>query len=220
MQEPGFVTSSRTVYDRSAQHYVDNVGTAIDPQFEAPLDRAVLDAFAEHVRANGTGPVLDIGCGPGRVAAHLAARGVNVGGIDIAPAMIAAARAAHPLLQFDVGEIAALPADDGSMLAAVYWYSIITTPLSELPRAWRELHRVLAPDGHALIAFQAGDNEHVERENAYGSGADLTLYRHNVSDVQQTLTSNGFSIHAEIVRQPELAHETTPQALLFVRRET
>ena len=29
-----------------------------------PLDRAVLDAFAEYVRDGGDLPVADIGCGP------------------------------------------------------------------------------------------------------------------------------------------------------------
>jgi len=39
------------------------------------------------------GPVLDVGCGPGRLAAGLLARGVPALGVDIAPSAVALARA-------------------------------------------------------------------------------------------------------------------------------
>ena len=49
------------------------------------VDAAVLD------RAHG--PVLDVGCGPGRHVVALCARGVDTLGIDISPAFLAVARA-------------------------------------------------------------------------------------------------------------------------------
>ncbi|MFE0509096.1 class I SAM-dependent methyltransferase [Streptomyces sp. NPDC058964] len=39
-----------------------------------------------------TGPVLDVGCGPGRLVAALAARGVPALGVDISPAAVARTR--------------------------------------------------------------------------------------------------------------------------------
>ncbi|MEU6369323.1 class I SAM-dependent methyltransferase [Streptomyces sp. NPDC046931] len=39
-----------------------------------------------------TGPVLDIGCGPGRLVAALAARGVRALGVDVSPAAVAGTR--------------------------------------------------------------------------------------------------------------------------------
>jgi SAM-dependent methyltransferase len=39
------------------------------------------------------GPVLDVGCGPGRLAAGLLARGVPALGVDVAPCAVALARA-------------------------------------------------------------------------------------------------------------------------------
>jgi SAM-dependent methyltransferase len=52
---------------------------------ETPGDRGLLDRCA--------GPVLDVGCGPGRLAAGLLARGVAALGVDISPAAVARARA-------------------------------------------------------------------------------------------------------------------------------
>ncbi|WP_326598213.1 class I SAM-dependent DNA methyltransferase [Streptomyces sp. NBC_01803] len=69
--------------------------------------------WAEEVlRRHGAGPrVLDAGCGTGRDAAHLHGLGRRVVGIDLAPTMLAHARAHHPgpeylradLRDFDLG---------------------------------------------------------------------------------------------------------------------
>lgn len=49
-----------------------------------PADRAVLDRVV--------GPVLDVGCGPGRLLAALAARGVPALGVDLSPEAVVLAR--------------------------------------------------------------------------------------------------------------------------------
>lgn len=218
MSEPEYVASAREVYDHSAEQYVAAVGTQVSPRFETALDRAVLHTFAEQISAQAPGPVIDVGCGTGRATAYLADLGLDVRGVDISSRMIEAARAAHPRLHFDVGSLTELAVPDSSMCGAVYWYSIIATPRSELPAAWIELDRVLRHDGHVLVAFQCGDNECVARPEAYGSSATLTLYHHCVDDVAASLQVAGFRIQAEVRRQAELPHETTSQAFLLVRR--
>jgi SAM-dependent methyltransferase len=44
------------------------------------------------VRARGGGSVADVGCGPGRITAHLRQLGVDAFGIDLSPGMIEVAR--------------------------------------------------------------------------------------------------------------------------------
>lgn len=68
-------------YDRIADLYA--VGSA-DDLSRVPFDQALLNRFAESVH----GPVCDLGCGPGYVAAYLRLRGVQVFGIDLSPRMI------------------------------------------------------------------------------------------------------------------------------------
>lgn len=217
MTEPAHQSTARAVYDHSADLYVQAVGTSVSPEFEAPLDRALLAGFAEQAQALD-GPVLDIGCGPGRVARFLADRGLAASGVDISAEMVAAARAAHPHLHFEPAPLDALPVADASLAAAVYWYSIIATPADALGNAWQELDRVLRADGVALVAFQAGEGQAVQRADAYGSGSTLTLYRHDVDHVMGSLESAGFANYAQTVRQPRLGHETNPQAFLIVTR--
>ncbi|SFM70933.1 Methyltransferase domain-containing protein [Pseudonocardia ammonioxydans] len=66
-----------------------------DPHGEAGLAQALLTEDPE-------GPVLDGGCGTGRVAIELDRRGIAVTGVDPDPDMISAARAKAPGLRWEV----------------------------------------------------------------------------------------------------------------------
>ncbi len=218
------MAATRAVYDFSADAYVDAVGTQVSEKFEAPLDRATLDAFAEMViggqHSDESPLVLDVGCGTGRITSYLAARGLDVRGVDISEGMLSAARVAHPNLTFEEGSLDVLPVASASFDALTAWYSIIHTSLELLLPAWAEFARVLRPGGHLLLAFQAGSNEAVERPDAHGSSATLTHHRHQLSDVAAGLEAGGFEIRARVEREPELAHETTPQAFLVARHSS
>ena len=54
---------------------------------DRPLERAIIQAFAELV--GGEGPVADLGCGPGRTTARLASLGLDVFGLDLSESMLA-----------------------------------------------------------------------------------------------------------------------------------
>ncbi len=218
MPDSDHIDSTRAVYDFSAAHYADSVGTTVSPTFERPINRAILNAFSEDLLALDYARVLDIGCGVGRVTSHLHQLGLEVQGVDLSPAMVAIARSAHPELAFSVAAMTNLPAADSSLTAAVLWYSIIHTPPDLLPEVWNELARVVAPSGWALLGFQTGDNDEVQRENAYGSSSTMTWYRHSSDDVVRGVEQAGFVLHTRIWRAAELAHETTPQAFLTFQR--
>jgi len=57
--------------------------------------------------------ILDLGCGTGHLAARIAARGARVVGLDASEKMIRDARAAHPTLEFQVGDAADFCVDEG-----------------------------------------------------------------------------------------------------------
>lgn len=212
------IDSTRAVYDFSAAHYATAVGTTVSAAFERPIDRAILDSFAEDLLALDNARVLDVGCGVGRITSYLHDRGLDVRGVDLSPAMVATARSAHPHVAFEVSPMTALPVDDGSVTAVVLWYSIIHTPPTLLVDVWSDLARVVAPNGWVLVAFQEGDNDRAQRENAYGSSTTLTWYRHDTDDVVRGVEHAGFELHTRTWRAAELAHETTPQAFLIFQR--
>jgi SAM-dependent methyltransferase len=87
-QKTGEVQAS---YDRAADEYVRHL---YDELRHKPLDRPLLDRFADHVR--GAGLTCDLVCGPGQVARYLQERGVAMCGMDLSPRMVEPARALNP----------------------------------------------------------------------------------------------------------------------------
>lgn len=213
-KDPGLATT-RASNDATAALYARSVGTEIRASIEAALDRSLLDDLA-WLFSHG-GRVADLGCGPGRVAAFLAAKGVEVVGIDLSLGMLEVARRAHPDLRCAVGDLAALPLADRSLDGAVCWYSIIHTEPHRLRAVFDEMARVLVADGHALLAFQAGSGERVHRTDIQGTPVALTNHRHDPDDVAGRLTSAGFEVRSCAVREPELVHESTAQAFVFAQ---
>jgi ubiquinone/menaquinone biosynthesis C-methylase UbiE len=211
------VAAARAVYEASADTYLQFVGTEISAATEAPVDRSLLRAFVDLVNAGTSARVADVGCGPGRVAAFLVTHHVEVVGLDPSPAMLAAARIAHPDIHFEEGQLDDLPIPEASLAGVVCWYSIIYTPPENLGDAFAELARVLRPGGYLLLAFQAGSGEPVLRTNAHGTALSLTSFRHSLSDVAGRLEDGGLSVRATALREPEFDHETTPQAFVIAR---
>ena len=122
MAESDFLSVTRVAYDTVAGRYAEFVDGMLAEQ---PLDRAMLAAFADLVRAADVGPVADLGCGPGHVTAHLHALGLTAFGVDLSPEMIALARQAHPGLRFETGSMTTLDLADGTLGGVLARYSII-----------------------------------------------------------------------------------------------
>jgi SAM-dependent methyltransferase len=189
----------RAAYDTVAVDYDLLLRTALDSM---PLDRAMLGAFAELARAADAGPVADIGCGPGRVTAHLHALGVPVFGVDLSPEMVAVSRRNHPELRFEVGSMTGLDLADGSLGGIVAWYSTVHTPPEDLPEVFAEFHRLLAPGGLLLTAFKAGDKRgHLS--HAYGHDLSLDVYWVSPDRVAELLADAGLTVDARLVREPD-----------------
>lgn len=215
MTELSYLRTTRAAYDIVAADYAELLSAELAGK---PLDRALLATFAEFVHAANVGPVADLGCGPGRVTAHLQSLGLSAFGVDLSPAMVAVARHRHPDLLFDEGSMAALSLTDGVVGGIVAWYSIIHTPPEMLPVVFAEFYRVLCPGGHLLLAFQVGDDERVHRELAYGHAVSLDSYRLSPDRVAELLNETGLVVHTRALREPAGEFEKTPQAYFLAHR--
>jgi SAM-dependent methyltransferase len=230
------LAATRRAYDTVAHDYAELLQSELAAK---PYDRAMLAAFAELVRSGRAGDrVADLGCGPGRITAHLDELGVDAFGLDLSPQMIAVARARHPTLSFDVGSIEATSLPNGTLAGLVAWYSIIHTPPERLPAVFTEFARVLAPRGVALLAFQAASDAAVSDAavpdaavpdatmsggaeprhitHAYGHDIELDAYRLVPGRIGEQLADAGFAVEATLIREPD-DDERTRQAFLLAR---
>jgi len=171
MAQPADLEVVRSSYDRVADNYV---AMGVGELAPTPWLRAALAAFAEDV--NGLGPVLDVGCGPGVVTAHLAGLGVEVCGVDLSPRMIAHARRLHPGLRFSVASATDLRLADASLGGVLGWWSLFNLPRDVLPGVLVSFARALVPGGQVLVGTHVGDGD-VVRAEAYG-GVPVTWTTH------------------------------------------
>ncbi|GAA1083145.1 class I SAM-dependent DNA methyltransferase [Nocardiopsis composta] len=211
MTRPAYQEAVRASYNAIAADYDEHFADQLSGK---PLDRAVLAGFAELVR--GGGPVVDVGCGPGRVTAHLASLGLDVHGVDLSPGMLAVARRLHPELRFEEGSMTALDVPEGGFGAVVAWYSLIHILPEEVPGALAGFHRALAPGGRLLLGFQVGE-EPLSFTEAFGHRVELDFHRWMPERMAALAEQAGFAIEARLHRE-RLPDETAPQAFLIARR--
>jgi ubiquinone/menaquinone biosynthesis C-methylase UbiE len=213
MSDLRFLDSTRDSYDATVAEYVAMVDGLLQVR---PLDRALLTVFAELVRGGGNRLVADVGCGPGRVTAFLREQGLDAIGIDLSPEMIAHARRAHPDLRFGVGSMLSLDLPDASLGGLLAYYSIIHVPWERRPEVFAEFHRVLAPGGQLMLAFQVGSDIH-HRDEVFGKPIDCDWYRQQPDDIVGLLRAAGFEHWSTTVREAADS-ESAPQGFVIVAK--
>jgi ubiquinone/menaquinone biosynthesis C-methylase UbiE len=191
----------RAAYDAVARDYDAQFGRELDSR---PLERGLLTAFIELA---GRGVIADVGCGPGHVTRFLARQGADVIGIDLAPEMISVARERAPELPFVVGSMLDLPAEDGAWAGAVALYSIIHLTDDERARAFRELARVLQPNGRLLVSFHVDSPEFATGQVNHltkflGHAVNLDGHFLDPSRIEQQLEDADLATTARLERLP------------------
>jgi len=208
---------TRASYDAVAPAYAEALS---DELARKPLDRALLTAFAEQVRAVGRGEtrVWDVGCGPGHVTAFLAGLGLRAAGVDLSGEMTGQAAKRHPDLTFSTGSMTALPAADASWDGLVSFYSLIhMIDDADLRAALAEFRRVLAGGGLLLLAVHAGEETRHLAE-WFGAEVDVSFRFFDPAWLSAELERAGFAVESLTRRQPYPGAEVaTPRAYILAR---
>ncbi|HEY1516426.1 MAG TPA: class I SAM-dependent methyltransferase [Solirubrobacteraceae bacterium] len=110
-----------------------------------PQNRKLFDELLDLTEVAAGTRLLDIACGSGYAAALAAARGADVTGIDLTPALLEIARERTPDGSFLEGEMDALPLPDAQFDVdiAINGFQFALDP----GRAFAEAARVLVPGG-------------------------------------------------------------------------
>ena len=154
----------------------------------------MLALFADMVRVQGGGIVADVGCGTGRITAHLRHLGVDAFGIDLSPGMIEVARREHPGLRFDVGSMTDLALADASVAGLVAWYSLIHVPDDEINSVFAHFRRVLRAGGPLLLSFHVGDESQLKTQGYGGHSMKIFVHRRRHDQMIAWLSDAGFAV--------------------------
>lgn len=136
-------------YDDMAEPYIELVRTT-----EVHSDDL---ALIERHLSTRPGTVLDAGCGPGHLTAHLRSLEVDAIGLDVVPKFIDHARVTFPDGRYELTSMRQLPFPDRSVAGILAWYSLIHVPPDELDGVLAELRRVVSPAGALVAGFFDGD---------------------------------------------------------------
>jgi SAM-dependent methyltransferase len=200
MTADGWLADTRTSYDTVADSYADMLRDAL---IDAPYDRAILALFADLVRDAGDGPVVDVGCGTGRITAYLNGLGLDAFGTDLSPGMIDVARRDHPTLRFEVGSMTDLEVPDAAVAGLLAWWSLIHVPDEAVPAVLAHFRRVLRRGAPLLLGFFAGDETRLKTEGYGGHPMKVHVHHRPPDRVAAWLRDAGFAIDAEIRLPPK-----------------
>jgi uncharacterized protein len=204
----------RAAYAEVATSYAEQRGDELAGlPFESWLLRRVVDL-------SDRAPIIDVGTGPGHVAAFLAEAGADVTGLDLTPEMVQQARRRYPGVSYQVGDLRRLmrpPTHDG-WGAVIAWYSLIHFAASELPAAIASLSRPLRANGWLVIALSTG----AEVRNLtewFGHQIDLDFVLHNSAEVLATVEQAGLVDIEWYQRGPVTARGEATERLFVLARK-
>lgn len=184
------------LYDTVAEAYAD---TFTGEHEKKPLDQVILKRFAQAI--GDRRPVWDLGCGPGQTTRYLNDLGVEISGLDLSGKLLAQARARHPELPFQKGNLLALDFEDNAIAGAVAFYAIVHFSTAQVARAFRDVFRVLQPGGVFLLTYHVGQ-ETIHVDKFLGKDVDIDFMLFTTDFIANGLTAQGFELIEIIEREP------------------
>jgi SAM-dependent methyltransferase len=148
-----------------------------------PYARPANEVVFDRLGVGAGDRLLDIACGSGLAAELAGRRGATVSGLDAAPALVHIAAARTPSGDFRIGNMFALPFDDGSFDVATSFNGI----WKGCEDALAEAHRVLAPAGRLGLTFW-GRLEHLGLLGYFQKVLELSPPSHGEATVSQGAT--------------------------------
>jgi ubiquinone/menaquinone biosynthesis C-methylase UbiE len=193
-------------YDLWAERY-DGPNPAVGA--EEPVFDQLLDAAP-------AGVVIDAACGTGRHAARLHERGYRVVGVDANEAMLRVARAKVPDATFHLGDLSALPVEDGA--ADVVTCALALTHVQVLAPVLAEFARVLRPGGQVVLSDMHPQMTQLSGQAVFptddaGAIHFLPNLVHGVSDYVAAFRAAELEVRD--CREPHVTEEMLPAFLAY-----
>jgi ubiquinone/menaquinone biosynthesis C-methylase UbiE len=132
-----------TFSDETAPNYDQREVLPLAPSIWASYVFDFLNKFLKD------GPILDLGCGTGRVSKYYSDQGYQVVGLDISKEMLKICRQKSAGISVCLGDGARLPFRDNSFSTVISYGALHHIP--DIEAVFHELHRVLVPGGVLII---------------------------------------------------------------------
>lgn len=186
--QPSQIVQPAEAYDAAAPFYDAWSWQKFWWENEYPLVRDLVSPSS----SRPSSAILDLGCGTGRYLHNLSRRFSRSVGVDISAGMLDVARSTRSAIEFLHGDMETLAFEDCSFDVVVS--SRVMTHLADTSRAFREIARVMKPDGIAVVTM-------IDTPPSYGytrlptDHADVftTTFRHSSEKIREAASSAGLA---------------------------
>ena len=183
-------------YDTVAKEYAE---TFSGEHEKKPKDQEILHRFSQEI--GDRRPVWDLGCGTGQTTKYLKNLGIEISGLDLSEKILEQARTIHPDIHFRKGNILELEFENDSIAGVVAFYAIVHFTEEQVEIAFREVFRVLQPDGIFLFTYHIGE-ETIHLDEFLGKKIDIDFMFFTTDFIFSCLKDSGFEKIEIIERGP------------------
>lgn len=143
------VITAQEFYAAKANVFLERAKQTADTPREVRYIKAILTSY------NAIGPILDAGCGLGRLTIPLIESKLNAYGIDVSQTLIEIAKRKNPQLKekFQVRSIYGTNFPVNSFSAVLLMWHVITEVHENLEAVFREINRILKLQGIVVFDF-------------------------------------------------------------------
>ncbi|MDP1834058.1 MAG: class I SAM-dependent methyltransferase [Candidatus Moranbacteria bacterium] len=139
------------------------------------------------------GRILDLGCGTGRLAGYMQAKGFEVVGVDLSEKMLEIAKRKHPGIGFILADMRELELEEKSFDAVCLAYSIFHFEKPEAREILKKANVFLRPGGFLFLIVQEGEGEVFENDPLFPEDKIfLSLYSEN--EMVRIAEDSGFGV--------------------------
>jgi SAM-dependent methyltransferase len=189
---------------RKIEQLYDSIAVPYSVQFageheKKPMDRDLLGRFAREIGERE--PVWDLGCGPGETTGYLCGLGIKASGLDLSGRILEQARVNKPGIHFRRGNILALDFESGSIAGITAFYAIVHFTKNQVATAFKEIFRVLQPEGALLLTYHVGD-ETIHINEFLGTKVDIDFMLFTSGVISEYLVDAGFGNVEILEREP------------------
>jgi len=189
-------TKVENLYDTVAKAYAE---TFSGEHEKKPKDQEMLCRFSREI--GDRQPVWDLGCGPGQTTHYLKNLGLEISGLDLSEKILEQARRLHPEIHFRKGNILELEFENDSIAGIVAFYAIVHFTKEQVGIAFRELFRVLQPNGIFFFTYHVGA-ETIHLDEFLDKKVDIDFMFFTTDFIFSCLKDSGFENIEVIEREP------------------
>ncbi len=182
-------------YDKHVEEYIKNTKDLQNKEFTKDFI-SLLPKSAK---------VLDLGCGWGRDSKTFTKYGLQTYGVDLSKQMIRYAKKYAPKANFKVMNILSLKFKNNYFDGAWASASLLHLKKKDIPKALKQIKRILKPNGILYINVKEGKGEGLTKDQRY-KGAKKFYSYFTKSELRRILISNDFRIIKLKLVRPETSY--------------